>query len=237
MAIVATVVVVGVKLPRPPRVERGRRRWVGGIRRRLLGHGRTFLPGVFIGLGSCASTPTTQTTPAAAMKNVSAPLFAHPVPTKTKLDSPRAKHVQAIRTALPVPPVAHSMPPVVQPVPMPVVLRPFVIHAAQVNTMTKPVKLLVKVVVQGNTKPKLEKHRATIVLVLWYLHWMPDALTTKCTRNERVAIVATVVVVGVKLPRRPRVERGRRRWVGVIRRRVLGQGRTDLTGVFIGLGT
>ena len=173
MASVATVVVVGVKLPRPPRVERGRPRWVGGIRRRRLCHGRGILPGVLIILGTCTSTPTTQTTPAAAAKYVSAPLFAHPAPTKTKPDSPRANHAQAIRTALPVPPVAHSMPPVVQPVPMPVVLRPFVIHVALVNTTTKPVKrlnlLLVKLVMQGNTKMKLEKHRATtIVLVHWY---------------------------------------------------------------------
>ena len=118
------------------------------------------------------------------MKNVSAPLFAHLVPTKTKLgsphanhvqvvptktkpDSPRANHAQAIRTALPVPPVAHSMPPVVQPVPTPVVLQ-HVMHAVPVNTTTKPVKrlnlLLVKVVVQENTKMKLEKHRATTIV-------------------------------------------------------------------------
>jgi hypothetical protein len=79
------------------------------------------------------------------------------------------------------------MPPVVQSVPMPVVLQ-HVMHvlpvntmanpvkrlnlllvknAERANTMTKPVKLLVKVVVQGNTKMKLEKHRATIVLVPW----------------------------------------------------------------------
>ena len=109
MAIVATVVVVGVNLPRPPRVERGRRRWVGVMRRRVLCQGRTFLPGVFIGLGSCASTPTTQTTPAVATKNVSAPLFAHPVPTKIEPGSPRANHAQAICTALPVPPVAHIL--------------------------------------------------------------------------------------------------------------------------------
>ena len=41
--------------------------------------------------------------------NVSAPLFAHPVPTKTKPGSPRANHAQAIPTALPVPPVAHIL--------------------------------------------------------------------------------------------------------------------------------
>ena len=118
---------------------------------------------------TCTSTPTTQTTPAAAIKNVSAPLFAHPGPTKTKPVSPRAKHAQAIRTALPVPSVAHSMPPVVQPVPMPVVLQ-HVIHVVPVNTMTQPVKrlnlLLVKVVMQGNTKMKLEKHRAKTIAML-----------------------------------------------------------------------
>ena len=53
-----------------------------------------------------------------------------------------------------------------------------------------------------------------------------------CTRIARVASVATVVVVGVKLPRPPRVERGRRRWVGV-RRRVLGHRRAGLPGVLI----
>jgi len=151
-------------------------------------HGRASLPSVLLLMMACGSTPATQTTPAAAVKNVSAPLFAHPGPTKTKPASPRANHapvaltktrpgshranhVQAIPTALPVPPVAHSMPPVVQPVPTPVVLRPFVIHVVLVNTMTQPVKrlnlLLVKLVVQGNTKMKLVKHRATIVLVHW----------------------------------------------------------------------
>jgi len=39
-----------------------------------------------------------------------------------------------------------------------------------------------------------------------------------CTRNERVEIVATVMVK-VQLPRRPRVVRERRRWGGLIRRR------------------
>ena len=73
VASVATVVVVGVKLPRPPRVERGRRRWVGLIRRRLPGHGLTFLPGV-LHIPACTSidTPVTQTSPAAASSNVSA---------------------------------------------------------------------------------------------------------------------------------------------------------------------
>jgi hypothetical protein len=59
----------------------------------------------------------------------------NPSPTKTKPGSPRANHAQAIPTALPVPPVAHSMPPVVQPVPMPMVMQ-HVIRAVLVNTMT-----------------------------------------------------------------------------------------------------
>ena len=97
---VATVVVVGVTLPRPPRVKRGRRRWVGGIRRRALCHIRTFLPGVIlILLGTCGSTLKTHNTSAAPMQNVSAPLFAHPAPTKIKVDRPRAKHVSVANTA------------------------------------------------------------------------------------------------------------------------------------------
>ena len=103
------------------------------------------------------------------MKNVSAPLFAHPVPTKTKLDSPRANHVQAIRTALPVPPVAHSMPPVVQTVPTPVVQRPFVIRVVLESTTIKQVnrlnQLLVNVAMWENIKTKREKHRVIYVVL------------------------------------------------------------------------
>jgi len=129
VAIVATVL-VGVKLLRRPRVKRGRRSW-GGVVRRLC-HGLTFLPGVGLALNALlSSTPTTQTPNAPAIENVSAPVFAHPGPTKTKPGSPRANHAQAIRTALSVPPVAHSMP--VRLVLMPVVLR-HVIHAQVVRT-------------------------------------------------------------------------------------------------------
>jgi hypothetical protein len=228
VAIVATVVVVGVKLPRRPRVKRGRRRSVGVIRRRRLLMRRTGLPGVHIGLGPCSSTPTTQTTPAAALSNVSAPLFAHPGPTKTKPGSPhanhapvaltktkpaspRANHVQAIRTALPVPPVALSMPPVVQPVPTPVVLRPFVIHVVQVNTMTQPNKrlnlLLVKVVLPGNTKMKLEKHRAPVVqpvpmpvvLRLFVIHVVQVNTTTKLVKRLNLLRVIVVVQENTKM--------------------------------------
>jgi len=92
MEIVATVVVVGVKLPRRPRVERGRRRWGGVIRRRILIHGRMFLPGVLFGLGIFPSTPTTQTTPAAAIKNVSAHVLVNQARTKMKVDKPPARH-------------------------------------------------------------------------------------------------------------------------------------------------
>jgi len=72
-----------------------------------------------------------------------------------------------MRTALLVPPVVHSMPPVVLLAPMPVGQQPFVIHAVLGNTTIKQVKLLVKVAMWDNTKTKREKHRATIVLVLW----------------------------------------------------------------------
>ena len=79
-------------------------------------------------------------------------------------------HAEVVVTALPVPPVAHSMPPVVQQVPTPVVPQ-HVIHVVLVNTTKKPVKrlnlLLAKLVMQVITKTKLGKHRVTIVLVLW----------------------------------------------------------------------
>ena len=53
-----------------------------------------------------------------------------------------------------------------------------------------------------------------------------------CTRDVRVEIVATVVVK-VKLTRPSHVEQGRRRWVGVIRRRRLRHIRAILPGVII----
>ena len=52
-----------------------------------------------------------------------------------------------------------------------------------------------------------------------------------CTRYERVEIVVTVVMVGVKLHRCPRVQQGRRRWGGLIRRRVARLSRTFLRRV------
>ena len=130
MAIVATVVVVGVLLLRRPLVKRGRWRWGGVIRRRILVHGRTILPGVlFIILGPCGSTPTTQTSPAPAPENVSAPLFAHPGPTKTKPGSPRANYVKVALTK-----------------------TKLGVHRAknviQANTMTKPAKHLNRLLVK-----------------------------------------------------------------------------------------
>ena len=71
MASVATVL-LRVKLPRPPRAELGRRRWVGVLRRRILGQRRAILPGVILFTRVCASTLKTQTGPAAALINVSA---------------------------------------------------------------------------------------------------------------------------------------------------------------------
>ena len=52
-----------------------------------------------------------------------------------------------------------------------------------------------------------------------------------CTRNERVEIVATVVMVGVKLHRCPRVKQERWRWGGLIRRRIARLCRTFLQRV------
>ena len=48
---------------------------------------------------------------------------------------------------------------------------------------------------------------------------MQDALTIRCTRNEPVGSVGTVVVVGVKSRRRQRVGRLQLRWVRRTRRR------------------
>ena len=83
----------------------------------------------------------------------------------------------------------------------------------------------------GSLRMRMRANHVQVVPTVLSVH--PVALATlPCTRNERVAIVATVLV-RVKLPRRPRVERGRRRWVGGIRRRILGQFRLILPGVII----
>tara|TARA_B110000093_G_scaffold148978_1_gene162252 strand:+ start:302 stop:559 length:258 start_codon:yes stop_codon:yes gene_type:complete len=80
VASVATVVVVGVTLPRRPHVKRGRRRWVGMAKHLLgqLGIFITFLRDVYIVpvvtmvMENFISTPKTQMSPAAAITNVSA---------------------------------------------------------------------------------------------------------------------------------------------------------------------
>ena len=83
--VVATVVVVGVKLLRPPRVEQAQQLWAGVIRSQLLNQNATigrrrviWLMGIF------ASTLKirTQTTPVAAMKNVFAQRPVNRAPTK-----------------------------------------------------------------------------------------------------------------------------------------------------------
>ena len=100
----ATVLVVKVKLPRPSHVKQGRRLMGGRIRPQLLnqkqavGHRHViFMMGIFV------STLKTQTTAAAAMKNVSAQLLASraptamnldEVPTKMKVAKPPAKHAR-----------------------------------------------------------------------------------------------------------------------------------------------
>ena len=73
MAIAATVLVVGVKLLRRPRVERGQRRWKGGVRRRrILGQWSTILEGVLaLVVVTCISTLMVPQD-AAAIINVSA---------------------------------------------------------------------------------------------------------------------------------------------------------------------
>jgi len=100
--------------------------------------------------------------------NVSAPLFAHPVPTKTKVGNPLAKHVPMVLTALLVPQVVHIPQLLVLLEPMPVVQTPFVIHVVLENTIIKPIKrlnqLLVKVAMWENTKTKREKHPATMIV-------------------------------------------------------------------------
>ena len=167
MVSVATVVVVGVKLLRRPRVERGRRRWVGVIRRRLLSHCRTILPGVIIMLGTpYTSTLKTQTTPVPPNENVSAPLFVHRARTKNKPDSPRANHAQAVGTALPVTPVAPSLPPVVRPVPMPVVQQPFVIHVVLENTTINTGNRVAQNVLLVNTTFNTDNRVAQNVLLV-----------------------------------------------------------------------
>ena len=171
------------------------------------------------------------------MKSVYVHSLAHPVRSKINLVSPAANHAPVALLVMRVPPVVCWMLQVVRLVPMPVVQPQFVILVVVENTTIKLNKRrnpVAKTAIPDVTKTKLDKHRAgTIVPVHWCSHRMQDVLTSECTRNARVACVATVVVLAVTLPRPPRVERGRRRWVGVIRRRILCHRRTLLPGVLL----
>jgi hypothetical protein len=112
----------------------------------------------------CSSTLKTQTTPAAAIKNVSAHCFVHrartkmkvgnplakhvPVDnTKIKVGNPLAKHVPVVLTALLVPQAVRILQLLVLLEPMPVAHQLFVIYAVLGNTMInkdKPVAKNVK---------------------------------------------------------------------------------------------
>jgi len=184
VASVATVVVVGVKLHRPHNVTRGRRRWVGGIRRRRLLGGCKILAGVsfILSILACASTPAIQTSAAPAMTNVSAHSLVHQAPTKIKVDSPLAKRVPKILTVLWVRPVVRILQLLVLLEPMPVGQQPFVIHVPVVNTallvptvvhimqllvLSEPTPVGQQRVIHallGNTKTKREKHPATMIV-------------------------------------------------------------------------
>ncbi len=97
-------------------------------------------------------------------------MFVHKAPTKIKRVKPRAKHVQVASLVKPVLAVVHSMTRVVQKVPIPVILRPFVIYVVLVNIMTKQAKylnqLLVKVAMRENIKTKRGNHRVNYVPVV-----------------------------------------------------------------------
>ena len=86
---------------------------------------------------------------------------------KLKVGNPLAKHVPVVLIALLVRQVVRILQLLVLLEPMPVVQRPFVIHAVLGNTMITPVKRLnqlhVKIVMRENTKTKREKHPATVV--------------------------------------------------------------------------
>ena len=84
------------------------------------------------------------------------------------MDSPLAKPVPVVLTALLVPQVVYWIQLLVLLAPMPVEQQPFVIHVVLEDTMLKQIKrlnqLLVKVAMWENTKTKREKHRATMIV-------------------------------------------------------------------------
>ena len=92
MEIVATVVLVGVKLLRPPCVEQARRLWVGVRRSLLLNQNATIgrrrvicITGIYV------SILKIQTTPVAAVENVFAQRPVNRAPTKIKPGYHRVK--------------------------------------------------------------------------------------------------------------------------------------------------
>jgi hypothetical protein len=118
--------------------------------------------------------------------------------------SPLAKPVPVVLTALLVHPVVRIPQLLVLLEPMPVVQQR-VMHAVLGNTTLNPVKrlnqLLVKIATWENTKTKRGKHPAKHVQLVLTVALLAQQVVLVCTRNGRVASVATVVVVGVKLPR------------------------------------
>ena len=101
--IVATMVVVGVKLARLPRVEQAQRLWVGVIRSQLLNQTATVGRRLVICImGIYVSTLKIQTTPVAAMKNVFAQRPVNRALTKIKPGYHRVKFVFLERFSLKV---------------------------------------------------------------------------------------------------------------------------------------
>ena len=98
--IVATVVVVGVKLARPPRVEQAQQLWAGVIRSQLLNQTATVGRRLVICImGIYVSTLKIQTTPVAAMKNVFAQRPVNRALTKTKPVYHLVKYVRPERAS------------------------------------------------------------------------------------------------------------------------------------------
>jgi len=117
----------------------------------------TFLPGVFMVATNCFSTPTTQTTPAAAMKNVSAHGLVHQARTKIKVVNPLAKHVPVDNTKNKV-------------------VNPLANHVAVIPTKTKREKVSAKNVPMAPTKTKREKVSA-LTLSRVARMWPPPTTT------------------------------------------------------------
>ena len=181
-------------------------------------------------MGTCTSTNETQTKPAPAITSVYVHSLAHPVRTKIYPGSPVVNHAPVVLSVLRVPPVVCLMLQVVRLVLMPVEQRRVILVRVENTTIklmvkhwslvAKPAEVesttikldkhqnpVVKSVIQDCTKTTLDKYRVKYAPVLGWLHWIQDALTSECTRNERVESVGTVVVVGAKLCRVQRVER------------------------------